>query len=147
MFLLFFMLIFNLDSIGGIKTRLNVPLLGSFCPGKGQQLLNNNKLSPRPRYRRQWRVIIEGGEKQRRHTFVFTRHTPAHSGHKRFSRRCRLVGSGQWGRLVSQCRWSCISSSRHLSPSWLDGTDPGDTSNTLIQAYDSDLCHHYYNRN
>lgn len=135
-----FMFNFNSGSIGGIKGRLNVLVMGFFfCPWKDQQLLNKNGFSPRPRYRRQWRVIIAGGQKQRGHKSVFTRHTPAHSGRKCFSRHCRLVGSGRWGRLVSQCRWSCKSSSRHLWPSWLDGTSPGNTSNTTIQAYNSDL--------
>lgn len=54
-----------------------------------------------------------------------------------FSRRCRLLGSGRWVRPVSQCRWSCKSSSRRLSLSWLDGTDPGDTKWIIIDLFNT----------
>lgn len=76
--------------------------------------------------------------------FLFTRCIRARSGRRHFCRRCRPVGSEQSGRPESRCRWSCRSSSRRPSLSWLDGTDPAERqtvfeftlyTNTMIQTF------------
>lgn len=89
-------------------------------------------------------ILFLGGGGENFFKFLFTRCIRARSGRRHFCRRCRPVGSEQSGRPESRCRWSCRSSSRRPSLSWLDGTDPAERqtvfeftlyANTMIQTF------------